>query len=198
MLQNFFKNRNISKKLKLIIKSIITDKTLTYASETWTLTKRERKHLNIYERKVYRKIIDPVYGNEKENWRILTDKEIYAIFTKPTITETVRLHRLCWFGHVQRMEENRIPKRVLYMNFESIPIGRPRNRWQDEVREDGRIVGGEEWQGKIRKREEWKRLLRMARNRHILQMPNGMNGFTHLAMKYSSYIMVINFWTSFA
>jgi hypothetical protein len=26
--------------------------------------------------------------------------------------------------------------------------GRPRNRWQDEVREDGRIVGGEEWAGK--------------------------------------------------
>jgi hypothetical protein len=28
------------------------------------------------------------------------------------------------------------------------PTGRPRNRWQDEVREDGRIVGGEEWQKK--------------------------------------------------
>jgi hypothetical protein len=47
------------------------------------------------------------------------------------------------------MEENRIHKRLFYMNFEStIPRGRPRNRWQDEVREDGRIVGGEEWQEK--------------------------------------------------
>jgi hypothetical protein len=44
------------------------------------------------------------------------------------------------------MKENRIPKRVLYMNLESTrPRGRPRNRLQDEVREDGRIVGGEEW-----------------------------------------------------
>jgi hypothetical protein len=43
------------------------------------------------------------------------------------------------------MEENRIPKRVLSRNVESTRlIGRPRNRWQDEVREDGRIVGGEE------------------------------------------------------
>jgi hypothetical protein len=44
------------------------------------------------------------------------------------------------------MEENRIPKRVLYMNLEPTrPRGRPRNRWQDEVREDGRIACGEEW-----------------------------------------------------
>jgi hypothetical protein len=37
------------------------------------------------------------------------------------------------------MEENRIPKNVLYMNWEATRLrGRPRNRWQDEVREDGR------------------------------------------------------------
>jgi hypothetical protein len=44
------------------------------------------------------------------------------------------------------MEENRIPKRVLHINLETRrPRGRPRNRWQDEVREDGRIIGGEVW-----------------------------------------------------
>ena len=48
------------------------------------------------------------------------------------------------------MEENRIPKRVLYMNLETTrPTGRPRNRWLDEVREDGRMVGREEWQEKV-------------------------------------------------
>jgi hypothetical protein len=53
------------------------------------------------------------------------------------------------------MEGNRIPKRIFYMNLESrIQRGRPRNRWQDEVREDGRIVGGEEWQEKVYNREE--------------------------------------------
>jgi hypothetical protein len=36
---------------------------------------------------------------------------------------------LCWFGEVQRVEGNRIPKRVLYMNLKStIPTGKPRNR----------------------------------------------------------------------
>jgi hypothetical protein len=54
------------------------------------------------------------------------------------------------------MEENIIPRRVLYMNLETTrPRGRPRNRWQDEVREDRRTVGGEEWQEKyITKRNE--------------------------------------------
>ena len=117
---------------------------LTYLSETRTLTKRDRKQLNIFESKVYRRISRPVYDNEKENWRILTNKEIYARVKKPTVIETVRLNRLHWFGHVQRVEENRIPKRVLYMNLGTTRLtGRPRNRWQDEVREDGRIVGGD-------------------------------------------------------
>jgi hypothetical protein len=58
------------------------------------------------------------------------------------------------------------------MNLETRrPRGRPRNRWQDEVGEDGRIVGGEEWQEKVYNREEWKKLLRKARNRCILHMP---------------------------
>jgi hypothetical protein len=43
------------------------------------------------------------------------------------------------------MEENIISKRVLYMNLGT----RPRNIWGDEMREDGRIVGGEEWQEKV-------------------------------------------------
>jgi hypothetical protein len=112
---------------------------------------------------VYRRILGPVHNNEKENCRILTNKEIYAMVKKPTITETVRLNRLRWLGHVQRMEENRIPKKVLYMNLGTMRLrGRPRNKWQDKVREDGRLVGG---------REEWKKLLRTTRNRHILHMP---------------------------
>jgi hypothetical protein len=41
------------------------------------------------------------------------------------------------------MEENRIPTTVLYMNLETRLTGRTRNRSQNEVREDGRIVGRE-------------------------------------------------------
>jgi hypothetical protein len=54
------------------------------------------------------------------------------------------------------MEEKRIAKRVIYMNLETTRLtDRSRNRWQD----------------KVYNREEWKKLLRMARNRRILHMP---------------------------
>jgi hypothetical protein len=83
----------------------------------------------------------------------------------------IRLNRVRWFGHVQEMEENRISKKVLYMNLEATRLNRPRNRWQDEVREGGRPVGGKWWKETVYNREEWKKLLRMARNHQILHMP---------------------------
>ena len=91
---------------------------------------------------------------------------------KPTIEETVRLNRLRWFGHVQRIEENRIPPKVLSMNLETTRLrGRPRNRWQNKVMKVGRLVGGTGWRERVHNREEWKKLLRTARNRCILHMP---------------------------
>ena len=101
MIKNFFKIKKISKELKLRLKNTIIDKTLTYTSETWTLTKTDRKQMNIFERTAYRRILGPVYNNEKGNWRILTNEIIYAHFKKPTYyNRDKRLNRLHWFGHI--------------------------------------------------------------------------------------------------
>jgi hypothetical protein len=44
------------------------------------------------------------------------------------------------------------------MNFETTKLGGgPRNRWPDEVREDGRLVGGKGWEENVYNREEWKK-----------------------------------------
>jgi hypothetical protein len=70
------------------------------------------------------------------------------------------------------MEESRMLNRVLYVNLDTTRLrGRPRNRWQDEVRNDGSIVGGEEWQEKVCNGQGWKKFQRMAKNCHILHMP---------------------------
>jgi len=82
MLQKtFFRNKNIPKELKWRLKNTTKDKTLACASETSILTTRDRKQINIFEEKVHR-ILGPIYDNEKENWRILTNKEIYAMVKK--------------------------------------------------------------------------------------------------------------------
>jgi len=74
------------------------------------------------------------------------------------------------------MERNRIPKRVLYMNLGTKRLrGRPRNRWQDEVRDDGRIVGGEGWQEKVHNREEWKEAPEKGKELSHSEHANGMN-----------------------
>ena len=92
------------------------------------------------------------------------------------------------------MEGNRISKRVLYMNLGTTRLrGRPRNRWQDEVREDGRIVGREGWQEKLHNREEWKKLLRTARNRCILNMPMDRMEYYFTVLSNLFYVVELSY-----
>jgi len=58
-------------------------------------------------------------------------------------------------------KEIEFPPKVLYINLETTRLrGRPRNRWQDEVREDGRLVGGKVWKERVYRvsQEEWTKL----------------------------------------
>ena len=64
------------------------------------------------------------------------------------------------------MEGKRIPKKVLRYEFGNKRLrGRPRNRWWDEVRKDERLIYGTGWREGVHNREEWKKLLRTAKNR---------------------------------
>jgi len=81
--------------------------------------------------------------------------------------EDSKIRRLEWVGHIIRMEEERIPKKVLNGNFHTtIPVGRPRTRWADVVRRDAlqllRIRG---WRRRAANRVEWRRLMREAKTR---------------------------------
>jgi hypothetical protein len=57
------KRLHVSEKIFIIsqkLKNTIIDKMLTYATETWTLAKSDRRQLDIFERKVYRRILGPI------------------------------------------------------------------------------------------------------------------------------------------
>jgi hypothetical protein len=53
----------------------------------------------------------------------INNKEINALVEKPTITETVRLIKLLLLGHVQGMEENRIPSKVQCVRKVAVHLG---------------------------------------------------------------------------
>ena len=77
-----FKNKNL-KETNIKTKEHNNRQNVNIRIRNWdTNRERDRKQLKIFERKVYRRILGPVYDNEKENWRILTNKEIYASVKK--------------------------------------------------------------------------------------------------------------------
>jgi len=72
----------------------------------------------------------------------------------------------------RKWKKTEFPTKYLCINLEIMSLrGTPRNRWQDEVREDGRLVGGNGWKEGVYNREEWKKLLRTARNHHFMHIP---------------------------
>ena len=69
------------------------------------------------ERKVYSRILGPVYDNKKENQKILTNKEIYASVTKTFYNRDNTVKQITLVLACTEDGRNRIPKRVLYMNL---------------------------------------------------------------------------------
>ena len=76
-----------------------------------------------------------------------------------------------WMGHVARMGEGRIPKRVMEGTIDGRrPVGRPRLRWRDGVMKDLETVGiqnpMEEWEGLAADRMGWRGLVRAVMGLH--------------------------------
>ena len=81
--------------------------------------------------------------------------------------DDIKFRRLGWAGHIIRMEEHRIPKKVLNGNFHiARPVGRPGNKWADVVQRDARqVLGMRGWRSKAANRDEWRRLMRDVKSR---------------------------------
>jgi hypothetical protein len=86
---------------------------------------------------------------------------------KPNILEDIKIRSLEWAGYIIRMEEERIPTKVLSRNFHTTrPVGRPRTRWADVVQRDAlQLLGIRGWRRRSTNRDEWRRLVREAKAR---------------------------------
>ena len=122
---------------KTIILSVVL-----YGCETWSLTLREEHRLRMYENKVLRKISGAKRDEITGEWRKLHNDELHTLYSSPNTIRNLKSRRLRWAEDVARMEQYRNPYRVLVGKLEGKrPLGRPKRRWEDNIKMDLREVG---------------------------------------------------------
>ena len=136
-----------------------------YGAESWCLTARETERLEVWERKILRKIYGPICENGE--WRIRTNLELKTLYKEPDIVTEIKRARLRWIGHLERMSNERSTKKIYSKKPEGCrQVGRPRLRWIDDVRTDIRRLGVRNWKAKAQDRKGWKKLLSEAKVLH--------------------------------
>jgi hypothetical protein len=106
-----------------------------YSSEIWTLTAKDENNLRIFERQLLRKTFGPV--NNDNIWRIRNNIEIDKLIEGSDIVRSIKAQRIKWLGHIKRMDQARPTRKLLdWKTMGTRPVGRPRQRWQEDVMED--------------------------------------------------------------
>ncbi|KAJ4438735.1 hypothetical protein ANN_14686 [Periplaneta americana] len=128
--------------------------------------REERGCLNKVLRKIFGAKRDEVTGE----WRKLHNTELHALYSSPDIIRNIKSRRLRWAGHVARMGESRNAYRVLVGRPEvKRPLGRPRRRWEDNIKMDLREVGYDDrdWINLAQDRDHWRAYVRAAMNLRV-------------------------------
>jgi len=140
----------LSKNLKIKIYRTIILPVVLYGCETWSLTLKEKRRLRVYENmhRVLRRIFGPKRDKVTGEWRKLHNEELNDLYCSSNIVQVIKSRRIRWTGHVARMGEGRGVYRVLVGKPEGKrPLGRPRHRWEDNIKMDLQEVGcgGMDW-----------------------------------------------------
>jgi len=119
----------------------------------------------VFERKITRKIFGPSYENG--SWRIKTDQELDEIIKHKNIINFARAQRLGWYGHIERMQETRMVKAMQARKpISKRPMGRPKIRWEDDVKKDIQRLKVPKWKILVQDRRRWKEVVGKAKTLH--------------------------------
>jgi hypothetical protein len=130
---NFFSFSLLSKNLKFKIHRTIILPVL-YGCETWSLTLWQKHRLRVFENRVLRRGFRPKRNEVTWEWKKLHNEELRDLYSLPNIVRVVKSRRMRWVGHVRHMGEGRVVNGVL--------VGRPRCRWEYNIKMDLQEVGG--------------------------------------------------------
>lgn len=128
--------------------------TILYASESWPIQKKQEDKLIAAEMKHLRRITGKTKFDRIRNVQIREE-----LHQKP-INKQLETKQLKWFGHIQRMSEERLVKKVIQARrVEKRRVGRPKKNWVSRIEEVGRERGKtmEEMKIAANNRKEWRK-----------------------------------------
>ena len=127
-----------------------------YGSEAWVRSASLIQKLNVFEMDSLRKMC----GVRRMD-RIRNDEIRRRCECKQRLSERADRAMLRWYGHLERMEEERMVKQLYEASVNGVrPRGRPRKRWKDGVKDIAKEIGRsiQEFEGLAKDRTEWKKL----------------------------------------
>jgi len=131
-------------------------------AEGWTVTEKEEQAVLIFEKKIFRRIYGPKYENGE--WKSRTNRELEEMRKGENIVKWIKGQRISWLGHLERMEEDRMPKNIFAQELEGTRRrGRPRKRWKEEVERDIQVLEVRRWRELVADRKKWKDVVRKAK-----------------------------------
>ena len=131
--QTILGKKEVSQKTKIQIYNTIYKPTLLYGAESWPVNNKIEQKITAAEMKYLRRISNKTKRDMIRNTKIREDLKV-----KP-ITEYIETSQLKWYGHVKRMENKRLPKKIMETRMEGKRArGRPRTSWIDSITSAGK------------------------------------------------------------
>jgi hypothetical protein len=131
---------------------------------------REERRLRVFENRVLRRAFEPRRDEVTGEWRKLHNEELNDLYPLPNIVRVVKSRRMRWAGYVARVGEERGVHRVLVGKpGGKRPLGRPRRRWEDNIKMDVEEVGGGggDWMELAQDRDGWRALVSTVKNLRV-------------------------------
>ena len=146
----------VCKKSKFKLYWSIIIPTVTYGCETWGLKETIKNMLMVFERKVLRRIFGPTKERDS-TWRIKAKDELDELIIHKNIINHTKVQRLSWFVHLHRMPEGRMVRKVYkWEPMLTRPLGRPKNRWENNIIHDMKKLKIKNWTSCIQDHNKWK------------------------------------------